>query len=169
MNRRHILTLTAITMLGSVLLPAASFAQTSTLKDRLVGAWTLVSEVDVQSNGKRIEGFGPKPLGTYMFDAGGHFVQMLMRADLPKYANRLQGTPEQEKAVAEGLVAYYGTYTVNEADKVIVVHIVGGSFATFNGTEGKRIITSLTADELKLTNPANSTGTSAETVWTRAK
>jgi hypothetical protein len=167
MNRLHVVT--AITVLGSVLLPTASFAQTSTLKDRLVGAWTLVSEVDVQSDGKRIEGFGPKPLGTYMFDAAGHFVQLLVRADLPKYANRLQGTPEQEKAVAEGLVAYYGTYTVNEADKVIAVHIVGGSFATFNGTDGKRIITSLTADELKLTNPANSTGTSAETVWTRAK
>jgi Lipocalin-like domain len=168
MNRRRILTAAAITMFGSVLLPTATFAQTSTLKDRLVGAWTLVSEVDVQSDGKRIEGFGTKPLGTYMFDAGGHFVQLLVRADLPKYANRLKGTPEQEKAVAEGLVAYYGTYTVNEADKVIAVHIVGGSFATFNGTDGKRIITSLTADELKLTNPANSTGTSAETVWTRA-
>jgi hypothetical protein len=169
MNRRRVLESTAIAMLGAVLLPAAGFAQTGTLKDRLVGAWNLVSEVDVQSDGKRIEGFGPKPLGTYMFDAGGHFVQMLMRADLPKYANRLQGTPEQEKAVAEGLVAYYGTYTVSEADKVIAVHIVGGSFATFNSTDGKRIITSLTADELKLTNPANSTGTSAETVWTRAK
>jgi Lipocalin-like domain len=169
MNRRHTLVLSAIMILGATLLPATGFAQTSTLKDRLVGAWTLVSEVDVQSDGRRIEGFGPKPLGTYMFDAGGHFVQMLLRADLPKYANRLQGTPEQEKAVAQGLVAYYGTYTVNEADKVILVHIVGGSFAMLSGTDGKRIITSLTSDEMKLTNPANSTGTSAETVWTRAK
>jgi hypothetical protein len=169
MKRRRILSLAAITVLGTALLSAAGVAQTNTLKDRLIGAWTLVSEVDVQSDGKRIEGFGSKPLGTYMFDANGHFVQMLMRSDLPKYANRLQGTAEQDKAVAQGLVAYYGTYTVNETDKAIIVHIVGGSFATFNGTEGKRIITSLTADAMKLTNPANSTGTSAETVWTRAK
>jgi hypothetical protein len=104
-----------------------------------------------------------------MFDANGHFTQMLLRADLPKYANRLQGTPEQNKAVAQGLVAYYGTYSVNEADKVINVHIMGGSFAAFNGTDGKRIITSLTADELKITNPATSGGTTAESVWKRAE
>lgn len=89
-----------------------------------------------------MEGFGPNPLVTYMFDTNGHFVQMLMRSDLPKYANRLQGTPDQEKAVAQGLVAYYGTYTVNEAEKVVNVHIVGGSFATFDGTDGKRLISS---------------------------
>jgi hypothetical protein len=33
----------------------------------------------------------------------------------------------------------------------------------------KRIITSLTADELKYTNPATTTGTSSDVVWRRAK
>jgi Lipocalin-like domain len=169
MNCRRILTSTAIAALGLALLPGSGTAQTKSIKDQLVGTWTLVSEVDTQSDGKKSEGFGPNPLGVYMFDANGHFAQMLMRADLPKYANRLQGTPEQNKAVAQGLVAYYGTYSVNEADKVVAVHIVGGSFATFNGTDGKRIIASLTADELKFTNPATSGGTTADTVWKRAK
>jgi Lipocalin-like domain len=169
MNRRSILSLSAITALGLALLPGSAIAQTKSLKDQLVGTWTLVSEIDTQSDGKKSEGFGPNPLGVYMFDANGHFAQMLMRADLPKYANRLQGTPEQNKAVAQGMVAYYGTYSVNEADKVVTVHIVGGSFAAFNGTDGKRIIASLTADELKFTNPATSGGTTADTVWKRAK
>jgi hypothetical protein len=43
----------------------------------------LVSETDITSDGKKSEGFGPNPLGAYIFDAGGHFAQMLMRADLP--------------------------------------------------------------------------------------
>src|SRR5262249_47384709 len=37
------------------------------------------------------------------------------------------------------------------------------------GGEQKRIITSLTPDELRYTNPATSTGTKAESVWRRAK
>jgi hypothetical protein len=169
MNRRSILSLSAIAALGLAMLPSSAIAQTKSLKDQLVGTWTLVSETDTQSDGKKSEGFGPNPLGTYMFDANGHFTQMLLRADLPKYANRLQGTPDQYKAVGQGLVAYYGTYSVSEADKVMTVHIVGGSFATFNNTDGKRMITSLTADELKITNPTTSGGTTAESVWRRAK
>ncbi len=169
MNRRSIFNLSAIIALGFVMSANAAMSQTKSLKDQLVGTWYLVSEVDTQSDGKKVDGFGPNPLGVYMFDASGHFTQMLLRADLPKYANRLQGTPEQNKAVAQGLVAYYGTYTVNEAEKVVSVHIVGGSFATFNGTDGRRIIASLTADELKFTNPATSGGTSADSVWKRAK
>jgi Lipocalin-like domain len=168
-NRRSILNLSAITALGLVVSLNSAVAQTKSIKDQLVGTWTLVSETDTQSDGKKIEGFGPNPLGVYMFDANGHFAQMLLRADLPKYSNRLQGTPEQYKAVGQGLVAYYGTYSVNEADKVVNVHILGGSFATFNGTDGKRIIASLTADELKFTNPATSGGTTADSVWKRAK
>jgi hypothetical protein len=169
MTQRSPLNVSALTVLGLVMSLNGASAQTKSLKDQLVGTWNLVSEVDTQSDGKKVDGFGTNPLGVYMFDANGHFAQMLMRSDLPKYANRLKGTAEQEKAVAQGSVAYYGTYTVNEADKVVNVHIVGGSFATFNGTEGKRVIASLTADELKFTNPATSGGTSADSVWKRAK
>jgi hypothetical protein len=169
MNRRHILNLSAVTALGLAMLPTGALSQAKSIKDQLVGTWTLVAETDTTSDGKKSEGFGSNPLGVYMFDAGGHFAQMLMRADLPKYANRLQGTPEQNKAVAEGSVAYYGTYTVDEAAKMVTVHIAGGSFAKFNGTDGKRVITSLTADELRFNNPATSGGTAADTVWRRAK
>jgi hypothetical protein len=169
MTRRHISTFSAMAVLGLAFSTGSAIAQTKSLKDQLVGMWTLVSETDITSDGKKSEGFGPNPLGAYIFDAGGHFAQMLMRADLPKFDNRLQGTPDQNKAVAQGSVAYYGTYTVDEAAKVVNVHILGGSFAKFNGTDGKRVITGLAADELKFTNPATSGGTSAETVWRRAK
>src|ERR1700676_1616612 len=112
MIRRNLLGIAVITALSLSLLPGNAIAQQKTLKDQLVGMWTLVSETDITSDGKKSEGFGPNPLGAYIFDAGGHFAQMLMRADLPKFDNRLQGTPDQNKAVAQGSVAYYGTYTV---------------------------------------------------------
>jgi hypothetical protein len=68
-----------------------------------------------------------------------------------------------------GSIAYYGTYSINEADKVITVQIEGSTFANQIGTDQKRIITSLTADELKFTNPASTSGATLELVWKRAK
>jgi hypothetical protein len=169
MRHRVILGLPTIAVLGLVLLPGDAVSQQKSLKDQLVGTWTLVSSTETAPDGKKVDSFGSSPFGAYMFDANGHFIQMLMRSDLPKFDNRLQGTPEQNKAVVQGSVAFYGTYALDEAAKLVTVHITGGSFAKFNGTDGKRVITSLTADELHFTNPATSGGTSADTVWRRAK
>jgi hypothetical protein len=169
MNRRNVLTLCVIAASGIVLVPSAAIGQEKSLKEQLVGAWTLVSAVDTLPDGSKSEPWGPNPKGAYMFDANGRFAQMLMRSDLPKLASRLQGTPEQNKAIAQGAIAMYGTYSVNEADKVISVHFEGSTFAGFVGTDGKRIVTSITADELKTMNPATSTGTKAESVWRRVK
>jgi hypothetical protein len=71
------------------------------------------------------------------------------------------------KAVAQGMIAFYGTYTVNEGDKTVTTRIEGSSYPNLIGAEQKRVITSLTADELRYTNPATSTGTKAEAVWRR--
>jgi hypothetical protein len=48
--------------------------------------------------------------------ADGHFSLVNTRADLPKFASnrRDQGTPEENKAVVQGSIAYFGTYSVNE-------------------------------------------------------
>ena len=61
---------------------------------------------------------------------------MLSHTDLPKIDNRMGGTPDQNKAIAQGVVAMYGTYTVDEANKPIIVKFEGASFAKFVGTEG---------------------------------
>jgi hypothetical protein len=71
--------------------------------------------------------------------------------------------------MAQGSLAYFGTYSVNEADKSYTVRIEGSSFPNQNGTDGKRIVTSLTGDELKVTNPARLAGGQILTVWKRAK
>jgi Lipocalin-like domain len=70
----------------------------------------------------------------------------------------------------QGSIAYFGTYAVNEAEKVITAHIEGSTFANLiEGPEQKRLITSLTADELRFTNPATPSGATLELVWQRAK
>jgi hypothetical protein len=47
--------------------------------------------------------------------------------------------------------------------------VEGSWFPNRSGAEQKRIIASLTADELKYTSPATATGTTAEATWKRAK
>jgi hypothetical protein len=84
---------------------------------------------------------------------------MIIRSDLPKFTDRSKTTPEQGKAVVEGSIAYFGTYTVDEPSKTV----------TLNGTNQKRIIKSITADDMNTFNPATSDGSAADTIYKRAK
>ena len=175
MRRLAVLTATAVSLLIlGVSLPAGdAVAQQKSLKEQLVGTWKLVSSDNVRSDGGRVDNIGPNPKGILIYTSDGHFALVNTRSDLPKLASnsRDRGTPEEYKAVVQGSIAYFGTYTVNEADKVITAQIEGSTFPNaIGGPDQKRIITSLTADELKFTNPAaTSRGGTLELVWKRAK
>jgi hypothetical protein len=170
MTRRYIiLGLPVIVAFSAAFQPGAALSQQKSLKEQIVGSWTLVSAVDTKADGSTTNPWGANPKGTYMFSADGRFTQMLLHSDLPKIDNRMGGTPEQNKAIAQGVIAMYGTYTVDEANKTVNVKFEGSSFAKFNGTAGKRMITSINANEFHSTNPATSTGTKAVSVWKRAK
>jgi lipocalin-like protein len=168
MNNRAIVALPVLAF-ALALMPGEASGQQTSLKDQIVGAWTLVSVSEIAPDGSKTDTFGPNPKGAYMFDANGRFTQMLMRSDLPMLESRTSGTPEQHKAVAHGTIAMYGTYTVDEPTKTIIVNFEGSSFAKFNGASGKRMVTSITADEMRTMNPATSTGSKAESVWRRVK
>jgi hypothetical protein len=169
MNRRIILGLSAITAFGLAVLPGESFAQQKSLKEQLVGSWILVQAINTNKDGTKVNLWGDNPKGIITFDAGNHFAKMLLRSDLPKTSSRDKGVPAQDRAIVAGSVAFYGTYSVDEATKTINIQYDGSSFAAFNGTNAKRTIVSLTADEVKMINPATSDGTVADSTWRRAK
>jgi hypothetical protein len=62
MNRRNIVNLSAIAALGLGLLPGGTIAQTKSLKDQLVGTWTLTSIYNIQPDGTRLDANGPSPI-----------------------------------------------------------------------------------------------------------
>jgi hypothetical protein len=161
MNRRSILNLSAVIALGLVMSLNGAMAQTKSLKDQLVGSWTLVSA----------EPYGTNPTGSYMFDSNGRFSAILMRHDLPKFASnsRTQATPAEYKGTVDGSIAYFGTYSVSGTD--LDLHVEGSTYANWTGTVQKRINVSVAGDELKYNVPAPSDGrpTAAPTVWKRAK
>ena len=168
MNRRSVL---SVCVLGLALLPGHVIAQQKSLKEQLVGTWTFVTSADVQKDGTKVDRWGPNPKGMLVFDAHGRYVLVIHRSDLPRFAsNRVdQGTAAENKAVMQGLIVLFGTYSVNEADKTIITQVEGGSFPNLHGMGQKRIVTSLTAEELKYTNPATTTGSTTNAVWKRAK
>jgi len=151
MDRRSVLSLSAITALGLALLPTSAVSQQKSLKDQLVGTWTLASWERVLPNGNKVQSYGTNPKGIVVFEANGRFFLMFARPDLPKIAsnNPATATAEEAKAVMAGSIAYFGTYTVDDGNKVISLRMDASTFANQLSTDQKRTITSITANELK--------------------
>jgi hypothetical protein len=147
--------------------PAQNPAKQLTTKD-LVGTWTLISSVTEQG-GTKTEPYGPNAKGIMTVDANGRYVIVAMRAGLPKFAsnNRATGTPEENKAILGGSIAHFGTLSVNEAERAIILKIETATFPNWGGTEQKWPFT-ITGDTLHFTVPTASGGGTATTVWKRA-
>lgn len=159
-------------MLCLILPVFASRAATSQpATKQFVGTWTLVSIRYTRPDGSAIEPFGPNAKGMLIFD-GMRFATQVMAANLPKFAsnNRMVGTPQEYEAISHGVVAYFGTYTVNPADRIVTLHIARSSFPNWQGTDQQRKF-EFVGDELRYTaasttaNPAEA----AQLVWKRAR
>jgi Lipocalin-like domain len=170
MGRLFVLGLWASALIFVVALPNNGFAQERSLRDRLIGTWIYVSSTGTREDGSPV----PRPSlqGAVTYTVDGHFHFITVRSDAPKYASGDSARPSQEEAVAiaSGVVAYTGTYTVDESTKTIHVNIETSSFPNLVGAPNqRRIITSITDDELKFTNPRTPAGITLELVFKRAK
>ena len=154
MKPRTILVLSTAASFALALLSSNVMAQTKSLKDQLVGTWTVTSQEQVRKDGSKVERFGANPKGITIFEANGRFATILARPDLPKLASNdpMNPSPAEAKALALGSLAYFGTYTVDEPSKTIVLKLEASTLPNQLGFEGKRVINTLTADELKYTN-----------------
>ena len=119
MKRRTVLVmaLTTAMSLGFALPGDDAVAQQKSLKEQLVGTWTFVSSNAKLPDGSPLWGNNPKSL--LIFTNNGYYTWHVFRSDRPKFAsnNRMQGTPDENKATMQGSLAYFGTYSVNEEDK----------------------------------------------------
>jgi hypothetical protein len=122
-----------------------------------VGSWVFVSGGAKLPDGKSVWGDNPK--GLLIFTENGRYSSQIMRSDLPKFAsgNRLQGTPEENKAIVQGSVASFGTYTVDEQGKTFTVRWEANTFPNQMGQSQTRSFT-ISGDELRISNPAPSAG-----------
>jgi hypothetical protein len=98
----------------------------------------------------------------------GRFSQQVI-AVFPKFAvDRLKTTPQEDYAMARGVISYFGTYTVNDKDKSVIFHIERSSYPNQNGMDQKRSITLPSASEMTMTLTRIAGGQNT-LVWRRAK
>ncbi|MGN5353588.1 lipocalin-like domain-containing protein [Ralstonia sp. L16] len=152
------ITVSTFVLTGLVLQSCVALGE-KPLDEQLAGAWTYVSVDTVRPDGSRAPMYGPHPQGLVIFDGHGHYALVNSRADLPKYVanDRMKGSADEYRAVAQGSIAHFGRYVVNQADRTITFRIETSTFPNWNGVEQRRPFV-LSGDELRWTTPAASGG-----------
>jgi hypothetical protein len=170
MNRRSILSVSAMMVFGLALVPGGAVGEQKTLKDQLVGTWILVSTQTMTQSGLRYP-YGTDPKGILMFDANGRYAVVQGRIDRPKLksAVRFEATKEEFGAVAMEFAANFGTWSFNEASKALMRRFEGALVPNLEGTSTRSFVT-LVGNELWLVGELNSvTGERVDAVYRRAK
>jgi hypothetical protein len=174
MNRHITFALTTGSLLfaGLALPPGDAIAQQKTLKEQLVGSWTLVSTDTTAPDGTKRRDFGANPKGILILDAGGWYALVQSRPDRPKFkpsSNVRSDTSAAEFGeAAKGFAANFGTWSVNEADKTLVRKYEGALIPNNEGIETKTSV-SLAGDELKLVGETLGSGAKVGAVYKRTK
>jgi hypothetical protein len=96
----------------------------------------------------------------------------IMRPDRPKFgsASFTAGTPQEKIAAFDGYIGYYGTFSVNETEHVVVHHVEASIFPNWVGSDQRRLY-EFSGDQLILraVNASGGPGTESRLVWERAR
>jgi hypothetical protein len=155
MERRSILAAGVALALSARTIPGA-LAQPARLKEAIVGDWMLLSLGATRADGSAATPYGPRAMGTAQFEPGGRFAIILINPDIPKFASndREKPTPAEALTAATGSTAIYGTYSINSADRTLLLHVEASSYPNYNGTDQSRVVKSISETELVLVSPA---------------
>jgi hypothetical protein len=148
------------------------------MKELILGDWTLLLVDGINADNTHTPLFGPNPDGINIFMPDGRFSVTVMRTiNRPKFAsnNRLMGTADENKAVTQGTLAFFGTYNVDEANKTLTLRIEASTYPNVEGQKQTWKISEITDEVMTIDLPiAQSTTpqggfTSIETIWKKLK
>jgi hypothetical protein len=119
---------------------AKASPQAPTTIQKFIGTWKLVSSEFRTSDGQVSYPLGQGAVGILMYDSGGRMAAQLMRSDRPPFASgdMRRGTPEEIRAAADGYVAYFGRYDVDDNKATVVHHVEGSLFPNWVGQDQVR-------------------------------
>jgi hypothetical protein len=139
--------------------------RTASAKDRLVGAWGLVSFVSFDANGASRP--GTYDLGRIVYDASGQMSAHLMHSS--NKADVSPSTDADRSAAFRRYLGYYGPFTVDELTGTVIHHVIGSSNPSWVGSNQVRYF-GLSEDGNKLTlSVKNQTRVTSTLVWERIK
>jgi lipocalin-like protein len=103
---------------------------------QVAGVWRLRSAKQT-ADGSTSDWFGADPDGLLIFTGDLHFTEAVTRTDLPRVVSgdRLSATPQENRALAQGTLACYGTYTTGQDGSLAAQHVLGSTFPDWNNTE----------------------------------
>lgn len=129
-SRGAVAAVASLMLLALATIAATALAQTpgKSLKEQLVGHWRLVS-VSINDASP----YGANPEGSMFLDAAGHYSVIVITGGNARN------------------VSYFGTYTTNDADNSMMIHIEASSNPNAAGRDEKRFIT-FSGDELIMAN-----------------
>jgi len=135
---------------------SAALAQQKSLRDRIVGTWKLVSVDSVRPNGQTLNFWmGLHPTGLIIYQPNGYMAVQIMhdpRAMFAKTPPTSTPTYDELKNAFFGYYAYWGTYTINEADSSVVHSVQGSLLPGEVGLNYKRFL-SIDGTKLIVTTP----------------
>jgi hypothetical protein len=148
-----------------MLLPNIALSQS--LKERIVGPWRLVALYN-EADGVKSHPYGEKPLGLILYDKSGYVMQYLTQPALPNFAipNRLKGTDAEYRAVMQGSLSGFGTYTVE--GNTLIINWVASTYPNRAGTTEKRSF-KIEGNELSTVNQTASAGGTSYANYVRAR
>lgn len=152
-------------VLGLLSILSTSCASPSAQTNPFVGTWKLISLERHNADGTLVTGVNPvggvDPTGIVMYDAAGHVSLQIMPSGRARTPGSPALTPEQ---TLFGYVAYYGTYTLDQANRIMTVKFDGALSPTMLGTTGQRYY-EINGNRMKF-RPSLATGAN-ELTWER--
>src|SRR5262245_11759127 len=105
-RRRFILLALSAVCVGFA--PASAYGQS--LKDQLLGTWTIVSATRMVAGVEEPDFLGRDPVGQFMFAPDGRLCFNAMRRNRAKFGspNFLSGTSEEKSAAYDSYIGYCG-------------------------------------------------------------
>lgn len=115
------------------------------LCERAIGTWKLTSNDDQFDDGTRRGTWGPHPQGIAIFAAGGTFSAILVGGDRQPKPGTVPTGPMGPA------IAYYGTYTIDEAAQTFANSVQESTFPQWRGASLTRHVDELTDTRLAVT------------------
>ena len=137
-------------------------ANAESLLQQVAGAWTLTSGSEKMADGTVNELWGA---GSLILDPSGHMSFFVFGK------NRPPATSPDPRAPLGPMVAYYGTFTVDDDTKTLTYHVEAASSPMFNAATRMQTVT-LSGETMTTTGSTVNTPQGAITpinVWKRAK
>jgi hypothetical protein len=114
----------------------------NSLANPLVGTWRVIAFDDRQDEASPWQPLlGEHPVGYLVYDPTGRMsIQIMKTPPPPPFTTERVWTesPEEAKIALDGYVAYFGTYSVDQAKRVVTHHVEASLTPNIIGTDQAR-------------------------------